>query len=537
MVKYLQKIFGIVVSEDDPRKNPFVTFPEAQTIVVENVSNGDAREPLTLVIKRTNKRKVNSQKWWLYGHARDVGAEFVFATDCGIVFDRKCILILLERMMRQPNCQGLTGYQRVMPAQMQGDSSFEPCVDPMGFFLRQLQSFDFEVSNFHFGTTSSIRLFVSHDTLLIQMSQSTTKSLVDSLGFVPVLPGPCSLFRYDAFVRVSKEYFQLTTMALRGDSSDIVLGNVQLAEDRFPPVLLSFGSEEDEDILAEFGKPDDDSVGDGKGKKLPVTGFEHDAIFYFEAEKPLGQLVRQRRRWINGAYMAAYWALKGGWIGRSKQGMLFKIGAAAVLLFEIMQGAIIRLIIPATLSCGLFFMVTVIPSIYAGDAEEVKVRMGGYTSDPLLFLYGCIAAGIYMGGFLVFMIAHTPRAVPNEACLPGEEVTYHIETKSAYRPWVFAMGYFLNLIMTCMFLYVGYGVYDLIGWSDSPLYFRMLTVLIGFPYMVALLDGIINSAKPSFKAFINLVLLTPVFLSASLWFYVWFPCCKLPCAFLFAGNR
>lgn len=48
-------------------------------------------------------------------------------------------------MIRQPNCHALTGYQRVMPAQMQGDGTFEICADPMGFFLRQLQSYDFEV--------------------------------------------------------------------------------------------------------------------------------------------------------------------------------------------------------------------------------------------------------------------------------------------------------------------------------------------------------------------------------------------------------
>jgi hypothetical protein len=346
------------------------------------------------------------------------------------------------------------------------------------------------------------------------MSQSTTKSLVDSLGFVPVLPGPCSLFRYAAFVSVSREYFHLTTMALRGDSSDIVLGNVQLAEDRFPPVLLSFGSR----------VQDDESLEGSKTKKLPVSGFEHDAIFYFEAEKPLGQLVKQRRRWINGAYMAAYWALKGGWIGRSKQGMIAKLGAAGVLLFEVIQGALIRLVVPATCSCGLFFMVTIIPSIYEKDAAQVTEIMNGNIGNPLSSLYGCIAAAVYMGSFTVFMVAHTPRAVANDEGEPGDIVTYHIDTKSAYRPTVFAMGYLVNLILTFMFLYVGYGVYSLVGWSESPLYLRMLTVLIGFPYFVALLDGIINSTKPTFKAFINLILLTPVFLSASLWFYVWFPC-------------
>ena len=145
MATYLQTLFGISVESDDPKQNPFVTFPTAQTVVVENVSSGESRDPISLLIKRDNKRKVNSQRWWIYGHARDAQSEFVFATDCGIVFDQKCLLLLLERMIRQPNCNGLTGYQRVMPAQMQGDGSFEIVADPMGFFLRQLQSYDFEV--------------------------------------------------------------------------------------------------------------------------------------------------------------------------------------------------------------------------------------------------------------------------------------------------------------------------------------------------------------------------------------------------------
>jgi cellulose synthase/poly-beta-1,6-N-acetylglucosamine synthase-like glycosyltransferase len=145
MAAHLQTLFGISVFDESPQQNPFMTFPNAQTVIVESVSN--ERLPISLLIKRTNKRKVNSQRWWLYGHAKDTGAEFAFATDCGIVFDRKCLLLLLERMIRQPNLSGLTGYQRVMSAQMQGDGTFEFCADPMGYFLRQMQSFDFDVSN------------------------------------------------------------------------------------------------------------------------------------------------------------------------------------------------------------------------------------------------------------------------------------------------------------------------------------------------------------------------------------------------------
>lgn len=164
MAEYLQLLFGISVTEDDGRKNPFVTFPSAQTVIVEQTAGVSGKSTLSvnqpvagtsaknnqnsnlsLIIKRTNKRKVNSQRWWLFAHAKDTQCEFAFATDCGIVFDKKCLLLLLERMDREPEISGLTGYQKVMTAQMQGDSKWELFSDPMGFFLRQLQSYDFEV--------------------------------------------------------------------------------------------------------------------------------------------------------------------------------------------------------------------------------------------------------------------------------------------------------------------------------------------------------------------------------------------------------
>lgn len=157
MSEYLQMLFGINLFETDARKNPFVTFPSAQTVVVEQTSDlgidntadllrkKKAAISLSLVIKRTNKRKVNSQRWWLHAHAKDTQCEFAFATDCGIVFDPKCLALLLDRMDREPGLSGLTGYQRVMPAPMQGDGNFECFRDPWGFFLRNIQSFDFEV--------------------------------------------------------------------------------------------------------------------------------------------------------------------------------------------------------------------------------------------------------------------------------------------------------------------------------------------------------------------------------------------------------
>jgi hypothetical protein len=354
------------------------------------------------------------------------------------------------------------------------------------------------------------------------MSQSTTKSVVDSLGFIPVLPGPCSLFRYEHFKGIVHEYFALTTEALKGDGSDIVLGNVQLAEDRFPPVLLTF-RKADNLIFAEENEEEKDDDKEKKPLRL-VTGFEHDAVFYFEAEKPLGQLVKQRRRWINGSYMAGYWALKGGWIGTAaNHGIVTQVGAAAVLLFELLQGAMIRLLIPATLSCGLCFMVTILPAIYNSDTEQVRDAMNGKSVSVAQFTSGMAAAGAYLGIFALFMVAHTPRAVPSEDS-NGEIVSYYIETKSAYRPWLFGLSFLANVILTAMFFYVGAGVYILLGWQEAPIYFRALSLLIPFPYVVTLMDGVINSTRPSIRAFLNLLWLTPIFMVSSLWFYVWFPC-------------
>jgi len=339
------------------------------------------------------------------------------------------------------------------------------------------------------------------------MSQSTTKSLVDSFGFIPVLPGPCSLFRYEHFMGIIEEYFTLTTQPLSGDGSDIVLGNVQLAEDRFPPVLLTFRDQKN---------PIETK------KNRPVTGFEHDAIFYFEAEKPLGQLVKQRRRWINGAYMAGYWVLKEGWINRAHHGFLTKLGASAILAFELIQGILIRMITPATIACGLMFMVTIVPSIYLEDADEMRQILDGKTVDGLLLIYGAAAAATYLGIFGIFMFAHTPRAVPVTDKESGE-VFYQIDPTSAYRPGLFYISYLLNALVSVMFLYVGVGVYRFIGWYDAPIYFKVLTSMILFPYVVAFMDGVINSKRPTFRALLNLFWLTPTFTLSSIWFYVWFP--------------
>jgi cellulose synthase/poly-beta-1,6-N-acetylglucosamine synthase-like glycosyltransferase len=331
--------------------------------------------------------------------------------------------------------------------------------------------------------------------------------LLDSIGFIPVLPGPCSFFRTKHLQGVLDEYFSLTTETIKGGRGGIVLGNVQLAEDRFPPVLLTFRSK--------------DSCKDA-GLVRPKTGFEHDAVFYFEAEKPLRQLVTQRRRWINGAYTAVYWVLLDSWIRKADHSIFTKLGASLILFIEFAQGALVRTCVPATLACGLMYMCTIFPSVYANDAEKVRDILDGGTVEPSLVGIGAAAAFFYLSLFAVFIFSHTPRAIP--VTDDNGEVHWRSDSSSAYRPRIFFLAFVVNAITIAVFVYVGVGVFMIVGWQGTPGYFQALCLLMALPYLVALMDGLINSERPNLRAVWNMSMLFPIFLISSVWFYVWLPC-------------
>jgi cellulose synthase/poly-beta-1,6-N-acetylglucosamine synthase-like glycosyltransferase len=510
MRAYITELFGIA-TEKNGKNNPFIMMPKANTVIVEPEAD-KSRVRFSLVIKRTNRRKVNSQMWWLRSHAKEIQCEFALGTDCGIIFEKKNLSMMLERLDSDRSLSAVTGYLRVMSSAMQGDGPMELCTDPLGWFLRQLQSYDIEVrtlsrlkykicSRRNFSHPFSIMILM----LYYQLSQSTTKSAADTIGFLPVLPGPCSLYRFKHLAGVMHEYFSLTTQKLDTDNSGIILGNVQLAEDRFPPVLLTFRDE-------------DDCKDAGISK--PRTGFLRDAVFYFEAEKPLSQFVKQRRRWINGAFIAVYWVLQESWISNSDHGFLTKAGSKFLLCIELLQGAIVRLVVPATIACALSFMVTILPSIIDGDEEGVQNVLNFEEIEGSQFGLGALAAAGYLFLYSYFVLAHTPRAVKVQRM---GVVTWESDRHSAYHPLLFFLGFIVNAWVVVLFLYVAINVYLTVGWSGSPKYFRLLTAFSMLPYAVAFVDGLVNSSRPSIRSFVTLLLTTPVFYLGSLWFYVWFP--------------
>jgi cellulose synthase/poly-beta-1,6-N-acetylglucosamine synthase-like glycosyltransferase len=154
---YIQSIFGLsicIADADDSGKtqDPFKRLPFAETVIVEPLN--DMVEDMyragfgsiSLVLKKHNQRKVNSHMWWLGGHAKDLACEFAMATDCGIIFEPTAVSRLLARLEQDQGLVAVKGFQRVMTSTMQGDGSMELLTDPLGYALRQIQRFDFEVS-------------------------------------------------------------------------------------------------------------------------------------------------------------------------------------------------------------------------------------------------------------------------------------------------------------------------------------------------------------------------------------------------------
>lgn len=145
MAEYICTLFGISFDIDSP-KNPFHRLEKGNVVVVESTSpENELGGRMALLSKRKNKRKVNSHMWWLRAHAESAACVFALTTDCGIIFDKDALAQLIARMDGDTNISGLTGFQRVMTANQQGDG-VECLMNPFAYLLRLVQRFDMEVS-------------------------------------------------------------------------------------------------------------------------------------------------------------------------------------------------------------------------------------------------------------------------------------------------------------------------------------------------------------------------------------------------------
>jgi hypothetical protein len=248
MKRYLCEIFG--VSKEDLLPRSSTAFGRIVTYSGEDKYGFSKSFRLTLLMKRHNAGKADSQEIFCKLFTTALASKYMLLTDCGTMYKNFCLVYLLDYMDEHPGCVGCTGHQRVMALADQGTES-----TLHNNLFAYAQGFDYEASQSMFSTPFTI------------------------VGCLPVIPGPCGMFNFGLLKESGAldDYFDLLRAAQQSKTPDLVLGNLVLAEDR----ILCF-------------------MAVSCSGYTNYTSIEPRAVFYFEAETDPLKLFQQRRRWLNG---------------------------------------------------------------------------------------------------------------------------------------------------------------------------------------------------------------------------------------------
>ncbi|KAL0959110.1 hypothetical protein HGRIS_014407 [Hohenbuehelia grisea] len=214
---------------------------------------------IIFVLKAKNQKKINSHRWLFNAIGRMLEPETCVLIDAGTKPGRKSIYYLWEAFYNDPNLGGCCGEIHAMIKG--GKKLLNPLV--------AAQNFEYKMSNI------------------------LDKPLESSFGYVSVLPGAFSAYRYEAILgRPLEQYFhgdhsladRLGDKGIHGMS--IFTKNMFLAEDRI--LCFELVAKANARWTLTYVKPSKAET------DVPETAVE---------------LIGQRRRWLNGSFAASVYAL------------------------------------------------------------------------------------------------------------------------------------------------------------------------------------------------------------------------------------
>ena len=397
---------------------------------------------ITLVVKIGNRRKHNSHEWFLakQGFGQAVHPRYLFLTDAFTLYSETCLYYLARDLDDNRGLCAVTGRQRLMSKKQQGSTSR---MLSFATVLRMIQLYDFESSNVLYNGAFSLG------------------------GMLPVIPGPCGMYRAEHILvdRVRDAYFDLVNK--EPSEKGLILGGLCIAEDR----ILTYYS-----VI-------------NTGKKM---AFNPLAVFRFEAEEKLEQLLVQRRRWVDGSLMGYVYLLFkrredyknwdtdwGSWL---YTGMLLFFQTVIYLLVGISPGITIRL-----LCFGVIYLI----QDYYGEKLEWEVTLA----------------------FLAVILLYTIHII------------YHYRNR--YSSLIMGILCFLSPITTILsmfalfhhtFIFLGLTLYDVFVGSGiivSLIVCAALAVMIGPLFLSLCLGGRGHSVPYMIKSFLHYWLFVPLLVA---WF-------------------
>ena len=230
---------------------------EVKKDVVRLNTKGACPVQVLFCLKEKNQKKINSHRWFFQAFGSVLEPNICVLIDAGTRPGRDSIYQLWRAFDLEPMCAGACGEIKAMLGPG-GKNLFNPLV--------ATQNFEYKMSNI------------------------LDKPLESAFGFISVLPGAFSAYRYIALQNDAKgegpleKYFAGEKM--HGANAGIFTANMYLAEDR----ILCF------ELVA-------------KRRCHWILQYVKSSTGETDVPDTMAELILQRRRWLNGSFFAAIYAL------------------------------------------------------------------------------------------------------------------------------------------------------------------------------------------------------------------------------------
>ncbi len=291
------------------------------------------RQPVQMLfcLKEKNQKKINSHRWFFQAFGRVLDPNICVLIDAGTRPGHNSIYHLWKAFDLEPMCGGACGEIKAMLGRG-GKNLLNPLV--------ATQNFEYKMSNI------------------------LDKPLESAFGFISVLPGAFSAYRYVALQNDKngqgplEKYFLGETLH-GGSSAGLFESNMYLAEDR----ILCF------ELVT-------------KRNCHWILQYVKSATGETDVPDTVTELVLQRRRWLNGSFFAAIYAIAHFYeFFRSDHSMLRKMAFFIEFVFNTIN------MIFAWFAIGNFFLVFRILTSSL-SAKDLLGRTGQILSIVFTWLYG-----------------------------------------------------------------------------------------------------------------------------------------------------
>ncbi|KAI9716497.1 MAG: Chitin synthase, class 1 [Chrysothrix sp. TS-e1954] len=223
---------------------------------VVSVKKGNTPIQMLFCLKEKNQKKINSHRWFFQAFGQVLDPNICVLIDAGTRPGKDSIYQLWKAFDKEPMCAGACGEIKAML--QHGKQLLNPLV--------AAQNFEYKISNI------------------------LDKPLESVFGFISVLPGAFSAYRYIALQNDKtgqgplEKYFAGEKM--HGANAGIFTANMYLAEDR----ILCF------ELVA-------------KRNCHWILQYVKSAEGVTDVPTEMSDFILQRRRWLNGSFFAAVYAL------------------------------------------------------------------------------------------------------------------------------------------------------------------------------------------------------------------------------------